>query len=337
MFSNREAQIICLTPVRNEGWILDRFLRAAEMWADHIVVADQQSTDDSAAVARRFRKVRLIENNCGPYDEGARQRLLLAAAREIDGPKLLVTLDADEFLTPTWHEAPDWQEALQASPGTVFSFDWVNVLPGATSAYIPSEQVPLAFLDDGSNHEGGPIHSRRIPVPVSAPIRPMHGVKVLHLQFTDWQRMKSKQRWYQCWERLNNHRKRPIQIYRQYHRMDAFPPEDVYTIDPMWLQRYGDWGITLGTPVSNTPFWWDEEVLRWIAKHGRERFRRLDIWDVPWAEIANELDVAVDPRTVTDPRDRMDRAIHRWLGRTQHGAGKVHVRQLQRVLALLGW
>jgi len=331
------TKIICLTPIRNEGWVLDSFLRAAEMWADHIILADQRSTDDSATVATRFRKVRLITNDSGAFDENVRQRLLLAAAREIEGPKLLVALDADEFLTPTWHHAPEWQSALRAAPGTVFSFDWVNVLPGTTRAYIPAEKVPFAFCDDGSDHHGGPIHARRIPVPPSAPIRAMRDVKVLHLQFTDWQRMKSKQRWYQCWEWLHNPGKRPIQLYRQYHRMDAFPEDEVHAMDPAWLERYADWGIPLGATASRPPYWWDEEVLGWIIKHGTEMFRRLDIWDVPWGEIASALDVAVDTRAVADPRSRMDRAIHRWLARTQHGAGKTRTRQVQRALALLGW
>ena len=29
-------KIICLTPVKNEEWILRRFLRLASLWADHI-------------------------------------------------------------------------------------------------------------------------------------------------------------------------------------------------------------------------------------------------------------------------------------------------------------
>ncbi len=85
--------VICLTPVRNEAWILERFLRCASLWADHIVIADQRSDDGSPEIARRFPKVLLIANDTVGLDEAARQRLLLAAARRIAGPRLLVTLD----------------------------------------------------------------------------------------------------------------------------------------------------------------------------------------------------------------------------------------------------
>ena len=34
-------KVICVTPVRNEAWIIEPFLRAAELWADHIILADQ--------------------------------------------------------------------------------------------------------------------------------------------------------------------------------------------------------------------------------------------------------------------------------------------------------
>ena len=36
---------VCLTPTRNESWIIKQFVAAAELWASHIIVADQGSTD----------------------------------------------------------------------------------------------------------------------------------------------------------------------------------------------------------------------------------------------------------------------------------------------------
>src|SRR5262249_2382498 len=86
---------IVVTPVRKEAWILDRFLRCASLWADHIVVADQGSTDGSRAIAARHSKVTLVDNTAPGYDEGARQRLLLDAARAFPGPRVIFALDAD--------------------------------------------------------------------------------------------------------------------------------------------------------------------------------------------------------------------------------------------------
>jgi glycosyltransferase involved in cell wall biosynthesis len=78
--------IICLTPVKNEAWILDRFLRCASLWADYIIIADQGSTDSSREIALRYPKVVLIDNLSLEFSEVQRQQLLLDAARQIDGP-----------------------------------------------------------------------------------------------------------------------------------------------------------------------------------------------------------------------------------------------------------
>ena len=42
---SKGCQKICLSPTRNEAWIINQFLAAAKTWADHVVVADQGSTD----------------------------------------------------------------------------------------------------------------------------------------------------------------------------------------------------------------------------------------------------------------------------------------------------
>jgi len=78
--------VICLTPIKNESWILDRFIQCASLWADHIIIADQQSTDESRVIAGRYSKVTLIENSSATYSEKERQQLLLEAARKIPGP-----------------------------------------------------------------------------------------------------------------------------------------------------------------------------------------------------------------------------------------------------------
>ena len=63
-------KIICLTPVLNEAWILDRFLKCASLWADHIIIADQGSTDGSVEIAKRYEKVIFIDNKTdGDFNE----------------------------------------------------------------------------------------------------------------------------------------------------------------------------------------------------------------------------------------------------------------------------
>ena len=47
--------IICLTPVKNEDWIIEKFLRATSLWAEYIILADQNSTDRTVEIAEKFK------------------------------------------------------------------------------------------------------------------------------------------------------------------------------------------------------------------------------------------------------------------------------------------
>src|SRR5437016_10395582 len=81
--ANTDTKLICVTPVRNEAWVLERFLQCASLWADQIVIADQMSDDGSREIAARFPKVILVDNPSTEYNEGEYHRLLLERARQI--------------------------------------------------------------------------------------------------------------------------------------------------------------------------------------------------------------------------------------------------------------
>ena len=333
--------VILLTPVKNEAWILERFLRAASLWADHVVLADQQSTDATREIAARFPKVTVVDNDSGRYDEAARQRLLLAAARNLpaaggpDARRVLLALDADEFLAADFADQPGWHEILAAPPGTVVRLDRVNVAPGATTGWVADPGYLFGFVDDGSDHGGETIHSARLPTPEGAPVLHPDGLKVLHLQFVDWPRMKSKQRWYQCWERLEHPAKRPVTLFRQYNYMDA----DLGRATPLpaaWTARYDAEGIALGA-TDGAPFHhWDRDVLGWMATHGPDRFRRLAVWDVDWNRV-NAVAGVAPGRRFDDPRTPFERRVLAWLARTQPHADRLPVRIAQKLLHPLGW
>ncbi len=150
--------------MRNEAWILDRFLQCASTWADHIIIADQQSDDGSREIAARYPKVRLVENPGLGFDEKTRQELLIAEARKIPGPRILIALDADEVLGANFATSPEWASLLAAPPGTSLWFERADFYPFHESIAIYHAAWLFGYVDDGRPHEGTFIHGPRVPL-----------------------------------------------------------------------------------------------------------------------------------------------------------------------------
>jgi hypothetical protein len=88
-----KSTIICITPVRNERWAIDTFLRTASVWADNIILADQNSGDGSRGAAATNEKVRSIVDSSSNLNEPERRELLMKEARWMRGPRLKFKLD----------------------------------------------------------------------------------------------------------------------------------------------------------------------------------------------------------------------------------------------------
>jgi hypothetical protein len=328
--------VICLTPVRNEAWILERFLLCASQWADHILLADDRSEDASAAIARRFPKVRWIAPGIPMADEGARRRLLLDEARQIAGPRLLLALDADEVLSAGAWKTAEWAAMLAAAPGTGFRFRMRNLRPDLESSWDEPCEGLWAFRDDGSPFRGEVLHSRRLPLPAAQSVAALAEIEVLHYQFTDWARMRSKHRWYQCLERLLRPERRPLEVYRQYHHMDAVSRGALRAVRREWLAGYEDLGIEMRRAQDAPPYWFDREVVAMIDHHGAAHFRRQAVWSVDWASLAERFGYGPRER-FRDPRTRREKAIHSWLRLTQSRSRQPLVRWLDGRLQRQGW
>jgi glycosyltransferase involved in cell wall biosynthesis len=339
--------IICLTPVRNEAWILERFLRCASLWADHIIVADQGSTDGSREIALRFPKVRLIDNTERAFNEPERQQMLIAEARRIPGPRLLVALDADEFLTADFASTVEWRTILAAPPGTVIQFQWACVMPDRHRYFIYPAEFPLAFMDDGSPHQGLAIHSPRLPLPADAMRLLVHRIRVIHLSLIDPGRYASKVRWYQCWEHLQKRwNGRLARLYRFYHACDCIPEAQLHPLPDRWTDGYGGSDAFLAMD-GRDHYHWDAEVLRLFQRHGTRAFRRLAVWDVDWNEVHLRIHGEPPPAPLADPRNAFERWVHRRLAATQwrhdcfaqQGSRpqRGSVRWFERLAALAGW
>lgn len=333
-----DATFICLTPVRNEAWILEPFLKAVSAWADHIIVLDHQSTDGSRDIARSFEKVTLLTYDDEAFAEAERRTLLVEAARDVraTGQRILVGLDADEAFQSTWLSREQRQRVAQMPPGTTVRFRWANVLPGF-ERYAPSDFRSFLFVDDGSSFHAEDIHGERLPANERITPVDMPEMHVMHFQYVNWERMKSKQRWYQCWEWKHHPSKRAVLLYRQYHHMDTMH-QTAERLPASFYSSYEEMGVDWPSVEGiKGPFWWDRQVLRWLISHEPGFFRKVPIWYVDWREKARALDEEMVSHVPQDPRSVFDRLAHQWLARTQSRHGALDVRIIQKLLQLMGW
>lgn len=328
-------KLICLTPVKNEAWILDKFLTCVSIWADHIIIADQLSTDGSREIALKYPKVILINNNTVEFNEPERQALLLKEARKIEGPKILFTLDSDEFLTANFSESPEWEMIRYAEPGYIFRFNWVNILPGFERGWIIGN-FAWAFADDGTSHKGIPIHSPRLPLPDHGHYVNLSEIKVLHYQYTDWKRMQSKHCWYQCYECLNFPEKKIVTLFRLYNHMYTFRKRKKYNV-PLkqeWFENYEKLGIDMKS-INKQNYWWDKEVVKLLLKDGTKKFSYAYIWYRDWNNIKKQYFVG-EKSTLNDPRNIFLKILHTYLFWSQPYRHALVVRGIDRLLKAYG-
>lgn len=305
-----KTNVICLLPVKNESWILERFLDSASKWADKIIVLDHNSADGCQQIAEKFEKVKLIRHPSASFDEGLRRKLLWDEARKIPGKRLVFSIDADEMLSANWVDSPDWQYMLDAPPGTRFRFDWLEVRPGIEVAAV-FDQV-AALVDDGTEFQFGEvsIHTPRIP-DTKSEIHDLKDIKLLHFIVIDPNRMLSKHRYLKSYEYLENGM-RPWRACITYQDIkvksyDApiVPMRTEWIRGYTWLNRY-----KADAPMVVRSYWYDLEVLNYFDRFGVKKFRKLNIWDVDWQSIARHLGRTGNYR---DPRTWLEKKIHRYI------------------------
>jgi len=330
---NKKKSIICLTPVRNESWILDKFLSSASIWADYIIVSDQNSNDNSADIARKYEKVRLIKNSYNDYNEFSIRHVLFEEARKIEGDNVLIALDADEFFTPDLFFSNELEKILVSNPGTVIKSKFVNILPDLQHYWFGPMDLAWGFIDNKSEYCAEKIHTNRMIYPKDADILLLEKIKVMHFQYTDWDRMVSKHRWYQCWERINNPQKSPIEIFRPYHHMYAVKKNELKEIPDEWFDYYRKYGFDLSIVNKKKYYYWDKEVLEYFDKYGTHLFKREDIWDINWEAAAKENGYKVTDK-YKDPRNLFLKIFHLWLRKTQYNHTNIFVRAIDKILKI---
>jgi hypothetical protein len=286
-----KPKIIVLTPVKNEEWILHRFLSVTSQFADEILIADQSSTDLSREICSKYKKVTLIQNPGDYYSEAERQLLLISTARKLwPGPKILLGLDADEVLAADAMQCVDWQSMLAAAPGTILLFEKPDLLPGLDKCIrYPTNPMPLGFVDDGyATHSPLQIHSPRVPQPANAVRLFLSNIKILHYAHARMRAQLAKVRYYSVQENLKqtNPLRRRRAWYGNFikkHYVDT--AAETTSIREEWFVGWESMGIDMHNLPDEDLTWHEIEILRAFAKYGENRFWLEPIWDIDWNEL----------------------------------------------------
>ncbi len=282
-------KLIGIMPARNEEWVLGASLRAALMWCDEVVVLDHASTDGTRAIinkvaAEHLHRVGLADVPEPRWSEMAHRQTLLEMAR-MRGATHVAIVDADEILTgnllPTIRgriEALQPGETLHVGMLAMWrSLDHYRV---GDSIWAGRNDLTLAFADAPHlnwNANSGYDHHHREP----------HGSKrkpplyvdggCMHLQWASWRRLVAKHCAYKMSERLKYPDKSVAEIDRMYSlalderglELDRVPVD--WWVPYAHLRQYIDlWADP----------WQAAQCKAWMAEHGAERFKGLDLFGV---------------------------------------------------------
>lgn len=322
--------IVVLTPVRNEAWVLRAFLEATSLWADHIIIADQMSTDGSREIAKEYPKVILIENDRPEMHMAATRRLLFEEARKIQGDKILFALDADEFLSGDFVNTEDWKKIMNSKPDDAFCWRWMNLKEGDSSRFFYGPHFYWAVHESEALWEGAfPdnfIHEWRLPWPPKADGTNeflLNDFCSIHLAWVNQPRQRNKHRFYQVSTRIQNPTGSVISLSRYYHdekhRLYGVVPPDVY-------QFYQNNGLNIWEFVDTNDegAYYTVEVVNCFDREGLEKFAGLDIWEKEWMERNG----------VQDPRLWCHKLLHGYLHKTMPYSDSFFVRAIDKVLKL---
>jgi hypothetical protein len=289
LMSHEPAKLVVLTPVRNEAWILPRFLEITARVADLIIILDQNSTDGSAELCKAHPKVAFLQNPSTKYDEAERQKILIDAARRlVPGPRILLALDADEIIAADSVSSDDWHRGMNAAPGTVLQIEKPTFLGGMDKVIRYPGGFPLGFVDDDSPHNPTLIHSVRVPVRPDSPVIKLDQVKALHYALLRPQAQAAKARMYSAIENVagTRHLLARRQLYgsaKDYSLEGAVEPTP-----KSWIDGWEKIGIDMRSVPDDPPHWQDFELLRLFTRHGTRRFWLDDIWSQDWEAFRRE-------------------------------------------------
>ncbi len=313
---------ILVLPVKNEEWILEKFLEINSLWADHIIIADQNSTDKTLEICKKFSKVIVIKNEAKFHSSSVR-KLLLDTARQFDGNNIIFSFDADEI--PTTHILNNafWSKVATLTPGSAIMLQWIN-LWRSQYKYRNDNSIwsdcwkHFGFIDDRicdfTNVGVINDHTSRIPLVCLENTVTFELPKIMHFQFVNWQRMLSKQCYYVISEAM--HKKNSaldiVKINRKYF---ATHDERNILLDNVPEDWFGTYELNFDLVENSKSInWYDYEVLK-ILNNNTTKFAWYDIWDIDWEEkrqiaIEKGHKLEIPDLEIKDPRNILQKFYH---------------------------
>jgi len=115
----RRPTLAVVMMVKNEAARLAHCLEQVQGWADEIVIVDDESSDDSVAIAKRFTPKVFVHPSRDNHD----QQWNIGSDRAES--EWILHIDADEIVTPALRDAID--EALRTNDGRVRAYDLIRL------------------------------------------------------------------------------------------------------------------------------------------------------------------------------------------------------------------
>jgi glycosyltransferase involved in cell wall biosynthesis len=316
-------------PVRNEAWIIGRTLSALATFCDHIIVADQRSSDGTRQILDSFSPKVLVIDNPNTIHSTTIRWQLLDAARNFEGNNFLFLIDADEIPTANITDASILNAVIDLQPGTALEIPWIQLwrhpLWWRDDASVWSQRwIAMGFRDDRTvRYEPlSALNDHNSRIPACRQVQRLQNLKLLHYQFVLFNRKRSKECWYRAAEAVELGVEQAADINHYYRVARDEREVRLSPIDPEWVAGWRELGIDLEHFEEEPLYWYDVEVLRWFKEKGPDYFAPLDLWDVDW-EAKRRLARAqgfegIPAEPVADPRSLEQKLYHAYLGRFQH-------------------
>jgi hypothetical protein len=271
---------VVLMPIRNERWMLRYNLPNILAWADHVIIADQHSTDGSRELYAQFPDIRVVDNDHKGHSNEVYWQLL-NEARKLGDKNLIFYIDADEWVPAEMMKAE--LATYNYAPGTRIDMQWIHPWKSLdryrVDGIYKNLKKRLGWIDNGSYehvHEFV-INGHTSIIPECDGPAVCLRTPLIHLQFVAWERLQWKQAWYRCSEfvaqafsarRINN---------KYSHSLDT-PAVQTLELPPEWRDSLSPLPLSI---LETPPAWQKDAVLAWINDYGIEYFEPLQIWHIP--------------------------------------------------------